>query len=224
MRTAPRCRAAISPDELFTLLAAGHETTATQLAWAIERLRRHPAVLSRLVDEVDSGGSDLLQATIHEVQRNRPVIDGAARQVITPTMPLGEVGDSSWVHRPGRHPADSPERLPGSRTIRPGPVHWTPALTCTRGCHSAAARGAAWAPLREHGDERACCGRCCVEFDFVPTDARGSKADCAAAASPSRRVRAVAPSSTGGSRAAGSDDRQRVRALASSSHARCCHH
>jgi cytochrome P450 family 138 len=50
-------------DELFTLLAAGHETTATQLAWAVERLRRHPDVLSRLVDEVDADGSDLLQAT-----------------------------------------------------------------------------------------------------------------------------------------------------------------
>src|SRR5258708_36224771 len=79
-------------DELFTLLAAGHETTATQLAWAAERLRRHPAALSRLVDEVDAGGSDRLQATIHEVQRNRPVIEGAARQVVAPTMPLGQ-----WV-------------------------------------------------------------------------------------------------------------------------------
>jgi len=45
-----------------------------------------------LVDEVDAGGSDLLQATIHEVQRNRPVIGGAARQVIAESMPLGQ-----WV-------------------------------------------------------------------------------------------------------------------------------
>lgn len=41
-------------DELLTLLAAGHETTATSLAWAIERLRRHPDVLGRLVEEVDA--------------------------------------------------------------------------------------------------------------------------------------------------------------------------
>ncbi|WP_374022380.1 cytochrome P450 [Mycobacterium sp. HNNTM2301] len=61
-------------DELQTLLAAGHETTATTLAWAVERLRRHPAVLADLVAEVDAGGSDLLQATVWEVQRSRPVI------------------------------------------------------------------------------------------------------------------------------------------------------
>jgi len=66
-------------DELQTLLAAGHETTATTLAWAVERLRRHPDVLSRLVEEVDAGGSELLQATVWEVQRSRPVIPGVLR-------------------------------------------------------------------------------------------------------------------------------------------------
>ena len=79
-------------DELFTLLAAGHETTATSLAWAVERLRRHPDILTRLVDEVDAGGSDLLQATINEVQRSRPVIDACARQVIDTPVTIGE-----WV-------------------------------------------------------------------------------------------------------------------------------
>jgi cytochrome P450 len=66
-------------DELLTLLAAGHETTATTLAWTVERLRRHPRLLTRLGEEIDAGGSDLLQATIFEVQRTRPVIDGFAR-------------------------------------------------------------------------------------------------------------------------------------------------
>ena len=65
-------------DELLTLLAAGHETTATTLAWAVERLRRHPRLLSRLTAEVDAGGSELVQATIWEVQRTRPVINGTA--------------------------------------------------------------------------------------------------------------------------------------------------
>jgi cytochrome P450 len=78
-------------DELLTLLAAGHETTATTLAWTIERLRRHPRLLHRLSDEVDAGGSELVQATIWEVQRTRPVISGTAR--ITRTrMRLGD-----WV-------------------------------------------------------------------------------------------------------------------------------
>ena len=70
-------------DELLTLLAAGHETTATTLAWAIERLRRHPRLLSRLTEEVDVGGSELRQATILEVLRTRPVIDATVRRTRT---------------------------------------------------------------------------------------------------------------------------------------------
>lgn len=77
-------------DELLTLLAAGHETTATTLAWAVERLQRHPELLARLVTEVDEGGSERRQATIHEVQRTRPVIDLAGRHVIAESMPLGD--------------------------------------------------------------------------------------------------------------------------------------
>jgi cytochrome P450 len=83
-------------DELLTLLAAGHETTATTLAWAIERLRRHPRLLARLAAEVDAGGSELVQATIWEVQRTRPVINGTARMTKT-RIRLGE-----WVI-PERH-------------------------------------------------------------------------------------------------------------------------
>ncbi len=78
-------------DELLTLLSAGHETTATTLAWAIERLRRHPRVLSRLASEVDAGGSELLQATIWEVQRTRPVVEATIR-VARERIRLGE-----WV-------------------------------------------------------------------------------------------------------------------------------
>jgi cytochrome P450 len=79
-------------DQLLTLLAAGHETTATTLAWAVERLRRHPALLARLVAEADAGGSELRQATIIEVQRTRPVIDIAGRTVKADSVRLGE-----WV-------------------------------------------------------------------------------------------------------------------------------
>lgn len=66
-------------DELLTLLAAGHETTATTLAWAVERLRRHPGLLRRLVAEVDAGASELLQAAVWEIQRTRPVVEGTGR-------------------------------------------------------------------------------------------------------------------------------------------------
>jgi cytochrome P450 len=76
-------------DQLLTLLSAGQETTATSLAWAIERLRRHPAVLAELVEEVDAGGGSLLEATILEVQRTRPVVDMIGRQVKADAFQLG---------------------------------------------------------------------------------------------------------------------------------------
>ncbi len=78
-------------DELLTLLSAGHETTATTLAWAVERIRRHPRLLSRLTAEADAGGSDLRQATIWEVQRTRPVVEATVR-VTRQRIRLGE-----WV-------------------------------------------------------------------------------------------------------------------------------
>jgi cytochrome P450 len=71
-------------DQLVTMLAAGHETTAHTLSWAIERLRRSPEILQRLVDEVDEGGKALRDATILEVQRMRPVISFAGRHTIKP--------------------------------------------------------------------------------------------------------------------------------------------
>jgi len=76
-------------DQLLTLLTAGHETTATTLAWTVERLRRHPAVLSELVAEVDAGGRTLREATILESQRVRPVIDLVGRQVKADSLRLG---------------------------------------------------------------------------------------------------------------------------------------
>jgi cytochrome P450 len=78
-------------DEMVTLMAAGHETTASALAWTVERLRRHPRLLSRLTEEVDAGGSELRQATIWEVLRTRPVLNATMR---TPTKRI-RLGD--WV-------------------------------------------------------------------------------------------------------------------------------
>jgi cytochrome P450 family 138 len=77
-------------DELLTLLAAGHETTAATLGWAFERISRHPDVLAALVAEADAQGSELRQATILEVQRSRTVIDLAGRHVYSPVYELGE--------------------------------------------------------------------------------------------------------------------------------------
>jgi cytochrome P450 len=76
-------------DQLLTLLAAGHETTAASLAWTVERLRRHPALAGRLREEALAGGRELRDATIREVQRQRPVIAFAARTTVRPYQ-LGE--------------------------------------------------------------------------------------------------------------------------------------
>lgn len=76
-------------DELLTLLAAGHETTAATLAWTFERISRHPQVLRRLEDEVAAGGHDYRQAVILEMQRVRTVIDFAGRHVYAPAFQLG---------------------------------------------------------------------------------------------------------------------------------------
>ncbi|WP_414639556.1 cytochrome P450 [Actinocrinis sp.] len=76
-------------DQLLTLLAAGHETTATTLAWAVERLRRHPAILGELAEEADADGSALREAVIAEVQRSRPVIDLVGRQIKAEGFQLG---------------------------------------------------------------------------------------------------------------------------------------
>jgi len=76
-------------DELMTLLLAGHETTATALAWTVERLVRTPRVLARLREEVEAGEStDYLDATIKEALRLRPVVPGVIRQLQRP-MTIG---------------------------------------------------------------------------------------------------------------------------------------
>jgi len=76
-------------EELVTLLTAGHETTATTLAWAIERLRRHPDFLTRLVADLDAGKDELLNAFINEVQRTRPVIAMTLRKVLVDSYAIG---------------------------------------------------------------------------------------------------------------------------------------
>ena len=84
-------------DELLTLVGAGHETTANQLSWILERLCRHPEILQRLMDEVDAGGSALRQATIFEAQRVRPSIEASLRRA-KERIRLGE-----WVLPEGTH-------------------------------------------------------------------------------------------------------------------------
>jgi cytochrome P450 len=67
------------------VLAAGHETTATAVAWAIERLVRHPDKLARLVAEIDAGeGDEYMQAVVTETLRVRPVVPMVIRVLNEP--------------------------------------------------------------------------------------------------------------------------------------------
>jgi len=76
-------------DELVTLLLAGHETTATATAWAIERLLRDRPRMDRLVAEIDAGESeDYLTAVVHETLRVRPVVPLVVR-LLTDRMQVG---------------------------------------------------------------------------------------------------------------------------------------
>ncbi len=68
-------------DELLTLLVAGHETTATALAWAFELLLRNSRVMARLVDSLAAGEETYLSAVVKETLRIRPVISGVGRVV-----------------------------------------------------------------------------------------------------------------------------------------------
>jgi cytochrome P450 family 135 len=71
-------------DELVTVLGAGHETTATGLAWAMERLLRNRPVLDRLRESIAAGEDDYLGATVKETLRARPVIIDVARRLTAP--------------------------------------------------------------------------------------------------------------------------------------------
>jgi cytochrome P450 len=76
-------------DQIITLLLAGHETTTTGLAWAFERLVRHPAVLERLESELAAGEDAYLDAVVNETLRVRPVIDGVWRKLTAPALVAG---------------------------------------------------------------------------------------------------------------------------------------
>ena len=79
-------------DELMTALVAGHETTASQLAWTFERLTREPRVLQRLYEELDSeAGDDYLTATINEILRHRPVLPNAEPRLTMQPVTIGDV-------------------------------------------------------------------------------------------------------------------------------------
>jgi cytochrome P450 len=134
-------------DELLTLLTAGHETTATALSWAVERLVRHPAKLERLRDEVLAGEEAYLTATIQETLRLRPVIVIVIRKLTEPVelggyeLPAGVAVTPSiyLIHRDPRiYP--EPDRFLPERFLDnpPGTYTWIPFGGGVRRCLGAA--------------------------------------------------------------------------------------
>ncbi len=122
-------------DELLTLLVAGHETTATSLAWAVERLSRHPEKLDRLRSEVEAGRDEYLTATIQETLRLRPVISIVIRRLTEAVeiggheLPAG-VSVTPCVYLVHRNPEvyPEPDRFLPERFLDnpPGTYTWIP--------------------------------------------------------------------------------------------------
>jgi cytochrome P450 len=123
-------------DELVTLLLAGHETTATSVAWAIERLVRHPDKLARLVAEIQKGESDeYMQAVVHETMRVRPVVPMVIRVLQEPLrvggheLPKGtRVAPSIYLTNRDPRVYEAPEEFRPERFLgtQPETFSWIP--------------------------------------------------------------------------------------------------
>jgi cytochrome P450 family 135 len=165
-------------DELMTLLVAGHETSATSLAWALEALVRHPEAFARLRDEVDSGDDAYLEAVIQETLRLRPVVALVPRRLTEPMriggrlLPTGvNVAPSIYLlHR-------RPDIYPDPRAFRPERFLERPPGTYT------------WIPFG--GGVRRCLGASFAQFEMkVVLRELVSRLDLRAAGPrPERRVR-----------------------------------
>jgi len=130
-------------DQLMTLLLAGHETTATALAWTFDLLLRHPAVLGRLRDELAAGEEDYLRATISESLRLRPVIPLAGRrlteelEVDGKTLPVEtDVTPAIWLTHTRADVYPEPFAFKPERFLEEGPdtYAWIPFGGSVRRC------------------------------------------------------------------------------------------
>jgi cytochrome P450 family 135 len=134
-------------DELVTVLAAGHETTATALAWAMERLLRAPRALARLRESLAAEEDEYLDATIEETLRARPVLADVARKLTAPARIGGyELPEGTFVlaaiaamhYREDLFP--EPEEFRPERFLdgKPGTYVWIPFGGGIRRCIGAA--------------------------------------------------------------------------------------
>ena len=134
-------------DELITLLFAGHETTATALAWSVERLVRHPDALRRAREEAASGETAYLDAVIKESMRTRPVVFDTPRLLREPLELGGHLLPEGWLV------ATAIPLVHLSADVFPNPDRFEPERFLERGDASPVA---AWMPFG--GGRRRCVG------------------------------------------------------------------
>jgi cytochrome P450 len=124
-------------DNAMSLILAGHETTASQLAWAFQLLAHNPMVQERLIEEIDEeAGEAYLTATVQEVLRHRPVFLFAIPRAVKQPIEIG-----GWIYRPPTHLLGciylmhhdpeiypEPERFRPERFLegQPSPQAWMP--------------------------------------------------------------------------------------------------
>jgi len=134
-------------DQLVTLLLAGHETTATALAWTFDLLLRNPAALTRLRAELAEGGDEYLRAVISESLRLRPVVPlagrrlGAELRVGDHLLPAGtDVTPAFWLThtRPDLYPEPLEFRPERFLADPPDTYAWVPFGGGVRRCLGAA--------------------------------------------------------------------------------------
>jgi cytochrome P450 family 135 len=123
-------------DQMVTLLIQGHTSTATALAWGLERLIRHPEMFERLRAEAESGSEEYLDAVFKETLRMRPPLPVVLRLVVGQPYQLGEyevevgklIGPCVYLvhHREDLYP--EPERFRPERFLeqKAGTYTWIP--------------------------------------------------------------------------------------------------
>ncbi len=140
-------------DQLMTLLLAGHETTATALAWTFDLLLRHQSALDRLRDSLEDGEGDYLRAVISESLRLRPVVPLAGRRLAKElvadglTLPPGtDVTPAIWLTHTRADVYPEPFAFKPERFLDDGPDTY------------------AWIPFG--GGVRRCLGASFAEFEM----------------------------------------------------------
>ncbi len=128
-------------DELLTLLTAGHETTATGLAWTFERLLRTPVAMGRLLDSLDD--DDHLDAVVKEALRIRPVVGTwRASSRARSSWAAGGFPPGRWCCPPSRRSTCGPTSTPSRSSSAPS-GSWTGAPSRMPGSRSAVVCGGA---------------------------------------------------------------------------------